>query len=298
MAIQISTGSLIALGVSAGDVATIFGLSKRIGNWWSAASGDDEFLSMLDEDEFNILRRRGLIDLPSFNKRWRKEIRLYANGKPTVFKDKDADKVLEQLNRVTSSVTRNILSNVLKELLRTSAMGEELLATQYSNRLNSWMRQLGLTSVPTRLPRPNHLRKSKFPLHIHRQARPYRRASPRRVSPRRVSPRCVSPRCQDVHPWRRIPRRRASYIHAHEVHACEMHVYEVHTHEVHAHEVHAHEVYAYKVHAHEVHAYEVHTHAVHAREMHAYEVYAWHMRCMPMKYIPMRCTLVRCMFMR
>jgi hypothetical protein len=153
MAIQISTGSLIALGVSAGDVATIFGLSKRIGNWWSAASGDDEFLSMLDEDEFNILRRRGLIDLPSFNKRWRKEIRLYANGKPTVFKDKDADKVLEQLNRftatmvcvvtaldtfTTSSVTRNILSNVLKELLRTSAMGEELLATQYSNRLNSW----------------------------------------------------------------------------------------------------------------------------------------------------------------
>jgi hypothetical protein len=153
MSIQISTGSLIALGVGAGDVATILGLSKRVGNWLSAASGDDEFMSMLDEDEFNILRRRGLVDLPSFNKRWRKEIRLYANGKPTVFKDKDADKVLEQLNQFTAimvcivaaldtfttfSATRTILSNVLKELLRPSAIGEEILATQYPNRLNSW----------------------------------------------------------------------------------------------------------------------------------------------------------------
>jgi hypothetical protein len=153
MSIQISTGSLIALGVGAGDVATILGLSKRVGNWLSAASGDDEFMSMLDEDEFNILRRRGLIDLPSFNKRWRKEIRLYANGKPTVFKDKDADKVLEQLNQFTAimvcivtaldtfttfSATRTILSNVLKELLRPSAIGEEIMATQYPNRLNSW----------------------------------------------------------------------------------------------------------------------------------------------------------------
>ena len=150
---QVSTGSLIALGVGAGDVSAIFGLSKRIGNWLSAAPGDDEFLSMLDEDEFNILRRRGLVDLPSFNKRWRKEIRLYANGKPLVFKDKDADKVLGQLSRftaimvcvvtaldtfATSSVSRAVLSNVLMELLQATDMGEELLATQYPNRLSSW----------------------------------------------------------------------------------------------------------------------------------------------------------------
>lgn len=134
-------------------MATILGLSKRVGNWLSAAPGDDEFMSLLDEDEFNIIRRRGLVDLLSFNKRWRKEIRLYANGKPTVFKDKDADKVLEQLNQFTAimvcivaaldtfttfSATRTILSNVLKELLRPSAIGEEILATQYPNRLNSW----------------------------------------------------------------------------------------------------------------------------------------------------------------
>ena len=102
MSIQISTGSPVALGVGAGDVATILGLSKRVGNWLSAAPGDDEFMSLLDEDEFNIIRRRGLVDLLSFNKRWRKEIRLYANGKLTVFKDKDADKVLEQLNQFTA----------------------------------------------------------------------------------------------------------------------------------------------------------------------------------------------------
>ena len=153
MSLQITTGSLIALGVGAGDIAGIVGLGRRFGNWCSAASEDNEFLSMLDEDEFEVLQRRGLVDLPSFNKRWRKEMRLFVNGKPSVFKDKDADKVLEQIPRftavmvcvvtaldtfTTSAVTRKILRNVLKELLRPSERGEDLLATQYPTRLNSW----------------------------------------------------------------------------------------------------------------------------------------------------------------
>ena len=153
MSIQVNPSSLIGLGIGAGDVAALVGLGKRIGNWYSAISGDDEFLSMLDEDEFNILPRRGLIDLPSFNKRWGKELRLFANGKPIAIRDKDAEKVLEPFSRftaimicvvtaldtfATSSTTRSILRNVLKELLRTSDRGEDLLATQYPHRLNSW----------------------------------------------------------------------------------------------------------------------------------------------------------------
>lgn len=153
MSIQLNTGSLISLGISTGDVAAIYGLSKRLGNWLSAESGDNEFLTLLGEDDFGILRRRGLIDLPTFNKRWRKEMRLFANQKPLVFKGRDADAALESLGRFTGvmvcvataldtftspAITQSILKNVMKELLRTTERGEDLLATQYTSRLNAW----------------------------------------------------------------------------------------------------------------------------------------------------------------
>lgn len=57
------------LGISAGDMATILRLSKKVRNWLSIASGDNKFISILDKDKFNILCRRGLIDLLLFNKR-------------------------------------------------------------------------------------------------------------------------------------------------------------------------------------------------------------------------------------
>lgn len=60
----------MALGLSVGDISSLVALGKYVGNWWTASSGDEEFLSMLNEDEFNILKRRGLIDMTSFNKRW------------------------------------------------------------------------------------------------------------------------------------------------------------------------------------------------------------------------------------
>ena len=42
MALQVPMGpnSLVALGISVGDVATLYGLARRIGNWLAAASGD------------------------------------------------------------------------------------------------------------------------------------------------------------------------------------------------------------------------------------------------------------------
>lgn len=155
MSLQVTTdyGSLIALGVGAGDVASIISLGQRMGNWWTAGSGDKEFLALLDEDEFNIRRRRGLVDLLAFNKRWRKLVRLLANGRPMVFENGDAQKVLEDLGRFTAvmvcivatldrfasfAVVKPLLKSVLKELLKTSERGEDLLAAQYTTRLNAW----------------------------------------------------------------------------------------------------------------------------------------------------------------
>ena len=155
MALQITTGagSLVALGVGAGDVYSLITLGQRIGNWWTAVSGDKQFLALLDADEFEILRRKGLIDLAIFNKRWRKQIRLLANGQPLSFEGSDAESVVEDLGRFTAVmvcivaaldsfatmvVVKRVLKSVLTELLRTTETGEDLLNSQYASRLNAW----------------------------------------------------------------------------------------------------------------------------------------------------------------
>lgn len=63
MALQLTTGygSLLALGVGAGDIASIYSLGRRVGDCWTASSGDEDFLRLLDEDELNILKRRGVL---------------------------------------------------------------------------------------------------------------------------------------------------------------------------------------------------------------------------------------------
>ncbi|KAI8665409.1 hypothetical protein NCS56_00976600 [Fusarium sp. Ph1] len=106
MSIQVTTapGALVALGLGVSDVSTLVALGRRVGNWWTAADGDKEFLSLLDEDVSNILQHRGLLDVAAFNKRW----------------------------------TRDILYNMLKSLLKLHENGEDILRSQYSSRLNAW----------------------------------------------------------------------------------------------------------------------------------------------------------------
>lgn len=43
-----------------------------------------DFLKMLDQDEIDILRRRGLLDVARFNKQWGSQMRLLTNSNPTV----------------------------------------------------------------------------------------------------------------------------------------------------------------------------------------------------------------------
>ena len=155
MALQVTTGagSLVALGVGAGDVYSLITLGQRLGNWWTAESGDREFLDLLDLDEFEIIRRKGLIDLLIFNKRWRKELRLLANGQATSFHGRDAERVVRDMGRFTAVmvcivatldsfaalyVVRRIMRSMLTELLKTTETGEDLLNSQYTSRLNAW----------------------------------------------------------------------------------------------------------------------------------------------------------------
>ena len=155
MSIQVTTGfsRLVGLGVSAGDVATLITLGNRVGNWYTAASGDEEFLAMLDEDELEILHRGGLLDLPRFNKRWSKQMRLLVNGKAQVYKGEGAKNTLGTLTRFTAvmvclvaaldaftslSASQTIMKNLMKELLRATEHGEDLMVSRLANRINAW----------------------------------------------------------------------------------------------------------------------------------------------------------------
>ncbi|KAI8716691.1 hypothetical protein NCS52_00963300 [Fusarium sp. LHS14.1] len=154
MSIQVTTapGALVALGLGFSDVSTLVALGRRVGNWWTATDGDKEFLSLLEEDASNILQRRGLLDVPSFNKRWSKQIQLLANGCLLRLEDRDIEQVLKDSKVlfvmtclvavleqfVKQELVRDIVYNMLKSLLKLHENGEDILRSQYSPRLNAW----------------------------------------------------------------------------------------------------------------------------------------------------------------
>jgi hypothetical protein len=155
MSVQALTGrdSLVAVGLGVGDISSLVSLGHRVGNWWTASSGDEEFLSMLNEDEFEILKRRGLIDLPAFNKRWRKRMRLLARGRPQVVDGPQAESATKDYSRFTASfvcitaaldhfapadLSKTILRQTLTILLELTENGEDFLRAQFNNRVNAW----------------------------------------------------------------------------------------------------------------------------------------------------------------
>ncbi|KAK0508209.1 hypothetical protein JMJ35_009293 [Cladonia borealis] len=167
MALQVSTGygSLLALGVGAGDIASILSLGRRVGNWWTASSGDEEFLRLLDEDELEILTRRGVIDIARFNKVWNMSITLLANGKKITAQGEQAQKVLGRLTRFTGcmvciiatldafadfATVRTILYDLLLRLLKATEHGQDLLVSELQSRINAWRSAACVRSIHIR----------------------------------------------------------------------------------------------------------------------------------------------------
>ncbi|KAK7424053.1 hypothetical protein QQX98_000663 [Neonectria punicea] len=155
MSLQVTTGanSLVGLGFGVSDVVTIWSLGQRFGNWMTAASGDRDFLQLLDLDELDILRRRGLVDTLRFNKKWGSEMFLLANDKAVKIEGKPATESLEKLGHFTAimvcvtasldafaypDLVKSIIRTVLSELLRTAEYGDDIVASQYAQRINSW----------------------------------------------------------------------------------------------------------------------------------------------------------------
>jgi len=143
MSIQASLGrgSLLALGMGVSDVATVVSLGMRVGNWLTTASGDKGFLELLDQDEMDILKRRGLIDVARFNKRWGEKMALLVHNEPKVVSGQQAEKALQKFGRFTAIMVSTVaaldafaspdivkltLRSVLAELLRTTEYGEDI----------------------------------------------------------------------------------------------------------------------------------------------------------------------------
>uniref|UniRef100_A0A8H7TR34 Uncharacterized protein n=1 Tax=Bionectria ochroleuca TaxID=29856 RepID=A0A8H7TR34_BIOOC len=125
-----------------------------------ALDGDKEFLSLLDVDHVDILQRRGLVDVQKFNKRWSKHIQLLANNEPLRLGEQDINEVLRDTNSLLRDLplftivmtcvvaaldqfakgplVQRILFNVLQVMLKPNENGEDVLRSQYNNRLSAW----------------------------------------------------------------------------------------------------------------------------------------------------------------
>lgn len=149
----VGRSSFITIGIGAGDVATLYTVGRRIGNWLTAASGDEDFLAMLEEDETSILKRRGVIDMINFKKKWGRSLRLFENGVPQKLEGQAVEKLLEISSRFTAMMTcivaaldefaaastvRAILKIFLQRLIPTTEINEDTVVSQLGTRINSW----------------------------------------------------------------------------------------------------------------------------------------------------------------
>lgn len=153
LSVAMGTKSLIQLGMSVTDIATLISLGRSKGNWMTSGSGDKEFLRAVEVDENSIQLRRGILDLDGFNKRWRQNCRLLINGHPQKIEGTYLSKTLERFSRFTaimvslvtvldaflsSASVRMVMEDVLKELLRATEIGEDLMRAEFANRLQAW----------------------------------------------------------------------------------------------------------------------------------------------------------------
>jgi hypothetical protein len=155
MSIQSMLGahSLTAAGIGIGDVVTMYSLARRVGNWLSAESGDQDLLALLEEDETSILERKGVIDIMRFKSRWGRRLRILQNGTPERIEGDNVEKLLDGSSRFTAMMTcivvaldtfttdstvRTIMRILLQRLIPTSDVNEDAIVSQLSTRIRSW----------------------------------------------------------------------------------------------------------------------------------------------------------------
>ena len=154
LTVQAGYGSLVSLGVGVTEIASLYSLGKRLGNWMTAQSGDTDLLRMLEQTEWDIIKRRGLMDVQRWNKFWGNSIELMINSRPQRLEGPDAEKTLGKLALFTATMVtivaaldpfvdtvtfmKSILKKLLEKLFGQAEYGEALLASQLNSRVNAW----------------------------------------------------------------------------------------------------------------------------------------------------------------
>jgi hypothetical protein len=154
MSLQVTTGygSLAAIGIGMHDIAMLYSLGRRSGNWLSAASGDADLLAMMEQDEMSIIRRRGVVDVDAFRRKWCVSLRLLRNGTVEKVEGPKVEELLDNrshfttamicivaaLNEfATSKVAKRIVLELLNKLLDDSEVKLDILTSQSVIRINA-----------------------------------------------------------------------------------------------------------------------------------------------------------------
>lgn len=168
---QTSINSLISLGIGFGDVATLWAYGRKFGNFLSTNRLDEELLTVLDLDHMEILRRKGLFELPLWNKRWTEELRILANGRAMVIKGDVAKTIYGDVERFTAVMislvavldlfaskkcVHMVMSELLKLLTATNPENETFIDSQCRTLIDAW-RSSGVARGMTDHCRRQHL---------------------------------------------------------------------------------------------------------------------------------------------
>lgn len=155
IAVSTSLNSLVQLGVSISDVATVWSWGNKFGSFITTSILEKDFLKVLDTDDATIFERTGLFDALAWDKRWTRELNILgSHGKQETFTDGLAQSVYEKdptrftrimisvvtvlLTVTTRACLRRVVSTFLKAMLQTIATNEVFVDSQYNTLLQAW----------------------------------------------------------------------------------------------------------------------------------------------------------------
>jgi hypothetical protein len=131
-------------------------MGRRLGNWVTAEQGDADMFNLLDENEFDLLQRCGVIDINRFQARWNRTIRLLSNGKPMKETGHSVERLLSSSSHwtvmmtciiatldefISASTGRTICKALLHRLFSSHdgiAMTGDVINASLQTRINGW----------------------------------------------------------------------------------------------------------------------------------------------------------------
>ena len=154
MSLQITVGakSLLAFGLSLGDLAVILRHGNSMGNWFRAAVSEAELFESIMEDHGALLRRRGLINVVQMKKRWSQLDFIYEGNIRSSLSESKVEEgqdltefswlmvaVVTALDvTLPASTIKSLLTEVFTTILEGDEGMRESLRVQLPNNIEAW----------------------------------------------------------------------------------------------------------------------------------------------------------------